>query len=224
MTRSRRTTEQSSHRGIGRRSKVVWASLAGSMTAVTALLLALDGGTGARLDGFALPALAATTGTTSIEAVFDTREPVEPGRWQAIIIDHSGAAYGTPASIDEQHRALGLRGLGSDFVIGNGNGMSDGEVHVGYRWLTQQPGAHTAGADGEWYNRHAIGITLVGDGSRRPFTDAQMKRLLDLVSALASEYDIPPQRVVLHGDVAPVAGPGRYFPGAAFREQVDSWR
>jgi hypothetical protein len=194
------------------------------MTAVTGMLLVLDGGSSARLDGFALPALAATAGVTSIEAVFDTREPIEPGRWKAIIIDDSGSAYGTPASIDEQHRALGLRGLGSDFVVGNGNGMGDGEIHVGYRWLTQQPGAHTAGAEGEWYNRHAIGVTLVGDGSRRAFSDAQMTRLLDLVAALAREYDIPPDRVVLHSDVAPVDGPGRYFPAAAFREQVDSWR
>jgi hypothetical protein len=202
----------------------VWASLTGSMTAVTALLLALDSGPSARLDGFALPALAATTGTTTIEAVFDTREPVAPGQWQAIIIDHSGAAYGTPRSIDEQHRAMGLRGLGSDFVIGNGNGMGDGEIHVGERWLNQQPGAHTAGAQGDWYNRHAIGITLVGDGSRRGFSDAQMTRLVDLVSALAREYGIPPEQIVLHNNVAPGAGPGRYFPAAAFREQVDSWR
>jgi hypothetical protein len=196
------------------------------MTAVTALLLALDSGASApRLDGFALPALAATTGTTTIEAIFDTREPVESGRWQAIVIDHSGAPYGTPRSIDEQHRAMGLRGLGSDFVIGNGNGMGDGEIHVGDRWLRQQPGAHTAGPEGDWYNRHAIGITLVGDGSRRGFSDAQVNRLLDLVAALSREYGIPPEKVVLHADVAPgVAGPGRHFPAAAFREQVDSWR
>lgn len=224
MASSRRTASSSSPRGCGRRSRIVWASLAGSMTAVTALLLALDGGSAPRLDGFALPALAATAAPTSIEAVFDTREPVENGRWQAIVIDHSGSAYGTPESLDEQHRALGLRGLGSDFIIGNGNGMGDGEIHVGYRWLAQQPGAHTAGADGEWYNRHAIGITLVGDGSRRPYTDAQMTRLLDLVAALAREYQIPSHKILLHADVAPVAGPGRYFPDAAFREQVDSWR
>lgn len=224
MASSRRTAGSRTTTARARRSRIVWASLAGSMTAVTALLLALDGGSSGRLDGFALPALAATSTTTSIEAVFDTREPVAEGRWQAIIIDHSGSPYGTPASIDEQHRALGLRGLGSDFVIGNGNGMGDGEIHVGDRWLNQLPGAHTAGEQGDWYNRHAIGITLVGDGSRREFTDVQMKRLLDLVSALAREYGIPPERIVLHRDVAPVSGPGRYFPAAGFREQVDSWR
>lgn len=211
-------------RAMGRRARVVWASLVGSMTAVTSLLLALDHGSTARLDGLSLPAMAAIPGSTSIEAVFDTRVPVMAGQWRAIVIDHTGSAYGTPTSIDEDHKSKGLKGLGYDFVIGNGQGMGDGEIHVGERWLEQQPGAHTAGAEGEWYNRFAIGIALVGDGNRREFTDAQMSRLMELVSALAREYGIPPERVVLHGDVAPVGGPGRYFPAAAVREQVDSWR
>lgn len=223
MARSR-PTRAGAARAMGRRSKVVWASLVGSMTAVTMLLMALDHGTAARLDGLSLPAMAAIPGSNSIEAVFDTRKPVMPGQWRAIVIDHTGSQYGTPASIDEDHKAKGLKGLGYDFVIGNGQGMGDGEIHVGERWLEQEPGAHTAGPDGEWYNRHAIGIALVGDGDRKGFTDAQMSRLLDLVSALARQYDIPADRIVLHSDVAPVSGPGRYFPEAALREQLDSWR
>jgi hypothetical protein len=194
------------------------------MTGVTFLLLALDHGTPARLDGLTLPAMVATSGTRSIEAVFETRTPVQPGQWLAIVIDHTGSPYGTPTSIDQDHKSKGLRGMGYDFVVGNGEGMADGEILVGERWLQQQPGAHTAGESGEWYNRHAIGIALVGDGSRRGFTDAQITRLLDLVAALAREYDIPPEQIVLHSDVAPVPGPGRYFPAAGLREQVDSWR
>lgn len=209
---------------VGRRAKLVWASLVGSMTAVTALLLVLDRGVPTRMDGLALPAMAATRSSVSIEAVFQTRVPVTEGRWLAIVIDHTGSPFGTPQSIDEEHKAMGLRGLGFDFVIGNGQGMGDGEIHVSERWLEQQPGAHTAGPDGDWYNRNAIGIALVGDGSRRAFSDAQITRLRDLLSALSREYGIPPERIVLHSDVAPVAGPGRYFPAAALREQVDSWR
>ncbi len=224
MARDRRMQTSQTSQHVGRRSKVVWASLVGSMTAVTMLLLALDHDSPARLDGLALPAMAATTGSTSIEAVLETRQAVPPGQWRAIVIDHTGSPYGTPTSIDQQHKSQGLRGLGYDFVIGNGEGMGDGEIHVGERWLEQQPGAHTAGPQGEWYNRHAIGIALVGDGSRRGFSDAQISRLIDLVATLAQEYDIPPEQIVLHSDVAAVDGPGRYFPAAALREQVDSWR
>lgn len=224
MTKSAASSQTRGPRGVGRRAKVVWASLVGSMTAVTALLMALDHDAPTRLDGLTLPAMAATSSAVTIEAVFQTRAPVEDGRWLAIVIDHTGSPYGTPASIDQDHKAMGLRGLGYDFVIGNGQGMGDGEIHVGERWLEQRPGAHTAGPDGDWYNRHAIGIALVGDGTRRSFTQAQTSRLVDLLSALSREYGIPPERIVLHSDVAPVSGPGRYFPSAALREQVDSWR
>ena len=206
-----------------KRSRIVWALLIGSMTTVTALLMALDTNTRHRLDGRALPALVVTTGSTSLEAIFNTRKPVQPGQWRAIVIDCSGSPYGTPETIDAQHRATGRRGLGSDFVIGNGNGMGAGEIHVGYRWLEQQAGAHTAGPQGEWYNRHAIGIMLVGDGTRQRYNSVQMSRLFDLVAALAREYKIPSDKIVLHSDVAPVEGPGRFFPAATFREQVDSW-
>lgn len=224
MAKATGTTRNARIRQMGFRAKVVWASLVGSMTAVTALLMALDHGSPTRLDGLALPAMVATQPSASIEAVFRTRVPAADGQWLAIVIDHTGAPFGTPASINTEHKAMGLKGLGYDFVIGNGQGMSDGEIHVGERWLEQAPGAHTAGPDGDWYNRHAIGIALVGDGTRRGFSQTQMTRLLDLVSALAREYQIPPERIVLHSDVAPVAGPGRYFPAASLREQIDSWR
>ncbi|MFG0241211.1 MAG: peptidoglycan recognition family protein [Phycisphaerales bacterium JB054] len=224
MAKATGTSRNARNRQMGFRAKVVWASLVGSMTAVTALLMALDHGSPTRLDGLALPAMVATQPSASIEAVFRTRVPAADGQWLAIVIDHTGAPFGTPASINAEHKAMGLKGLGYDFVIGNGQGMGDGEIHVGERWLEQSPGAHTAGPDGDWYNRHAIGIALVGDGTRRGFSQTQMTRLLDLVSALAREYQIPPERIVLHSDVAPVAGPGRYFPAASLREQIDSWR
>jgi hypothetical protein len=224
MPKATRTSSNASTQSMGRRAKIVWASLVGSMTAVTALLMALDHGSTTRLDGIALPAMAATQSNVSLESIFQTRVPAAENQWLAIVVDHSGSPFGTPTSIDADHKAIGLKGLGHDFIIGNGQGMGEGEIHVGERWLEQTPGAHTAGPEGDWYNRHAIGIALVGDGTRRGFSQTQITRLLDLVSTLAREYDIPPERIVLHSDVAPVSGPGRYFPAASFREQVDSMR
>ena len=63
------------------------------------------------------------------------------------MIHQSGSAYGKPSTIEAEHVAQNLRGLGHHFVIGNGSGMDDGEVHVGYRWLDQLPGAHAAGTE-----------------------------------------------------------------------------
>jgi hypothetical protein len=202
------------------RSRVVWGSFMGAMTGVGGLFWVLQGGPAPRLDGLALTPAVAAAGPSSIEAVFKTRAPIASKQWQAIVIHHSGSVYGSPATIEAQHRAMNINGLGYHFVLGNGSGMDDGEVHVGYRWLDQLPGAHVAGPKGDWYNRHAIGICLVGDGRRKPFTEEQMRRLVQLVSALAEQLQIPADHIYLHSEVSSADDPGRLFPEAAFREQL----
>lgn len=206
------------------RSKIVWASLLGAMTAVGGLMYALQGGPAPRLDGLALPAMVAASGPSTIEAVYRTRSPISVDRWQAIVIHHSGSMFATPATLEERARRMGLDGQGYHFVIGNGSGMDDGEVHVGYRWLDQLPGAHVAGERGEWFNRNSIGICLVGDGRRRPFTPEQMRRAVQLASSLSERFNIPAERIYLHRDVTAVDDPGPLFPEAAFREQLAHWR
>ncbi|MFG0327381.1 MAG: peptidoglycan recognition family protein [Phycisphaerales bacterium JB037] len=218
--RSQRDASREERSGLSARTKVVWSALVLSMVGGAGLLVAVDGGAGLTLDGAALPSLAVSNQPASVEAIFDTREPLDRERWQSIVIHHSGTPYATPESLDRDHRAMGLHGLGYHFVIGSGDGLGDGEVHVGARWLNQQPGAHAAGPYADWYDRHSIGICLVGHGDRRPFTRAQLQRLTQLVSALARELDIPPDRILLHSDIASTTDPGWHFPEAAFREEL----
>jgi hypothetical protein len=206
------------------RTRAVWGCLLASMTVVGGLMWGLQGAPMPRLDGLALPALVSAAGPSSIEGVYRTRSPVVSGRWTSIVIHHSGSAYGTPGSIEAEHRAMELSGLGFHFVIGNGSGIGDGEIHVGYRWLDQLPGAHVAGPNGDKLNRSSIGICVVGDGRRRGFTDQQMARLVQLVGSLCERLGIPEERVYLHSDVARTDDPGRFFPTAAFREQLASFR
>lgn len=206
------------------RTRIVWAALLGAMSGVGALLFALDGKSVPRVDGLALPALVAPAGPSSVEVILKTRKPLDGQRWQSIVIHHSGAMVGSPASLDAQARSFGLQGLGYHFVIGNGRGIDDGELHVGYRWLDQAPGAHAAGKDADWYNLHAIGICLVGNGDRGEFTPGQLRRLTQVVDTLAREFKIPRERIVFHSDIAPVSSPGMLFPKAAFREQLPSGR
>ena len=133
------------------------------------------------------------------------------------------------------HGDEGLAGLGYHFVVGNGQGLPDGFIEVGPRWNRQLPGAHvasrTAGdgsrlvtlredASAEQLNLHAVGICLIGNGERRPFTDRQIHELAALVRRLQRELGIPAERVFLHSDVAPVASPGGCFPTGAFEAQL----
>ena len=115
---------------------------------------------------------------------------------------------------------------GYHFVIGNGNGETNGSVNYGPRWIGQESGAHVAdrvaGAtpDAAWFNEHSIGICLIGNGERREFTEAQIAALVDLVTKLQRECGIPDSNVVLHSDLAEVASPGRWFPRARFAMHI----
>ncbi|GJQ28648.1 MAG: hypothetical protein HBSAPP03_05320 [Phycisphaerae bacterium] len=214
----RRTSANSA--GVSSRTKAVWGVFVASMTVVGGLMLALDRGPRGGADGFSLPPLAALAGRGGVEAVLDTPEPIVKGRWQAIVIHDTGASSATPESLDQQARAVGLRGLGFHFVIGNGNGLGDGQIHAGQRWLSQVNGAHAAGKQAEWFNRNAIGICLVGNGDRRTFTENQIERVTQLVDVLMRECGIPADRVYLHRDIADTPSPGRFFPQAQVRAQL----
>jgi hypothetical protein len=216
VTRASGGTSPRAARGP-RRAAVVWTSLLAAMTVVGGGLLLLSGGPTPGSDGLSIPPLMALSGPSTAEAVFNTREPIPQGRWQAIVIHDSGSPVGTPASMDARARAMNLKGLGYHFVIGNGNGLGDGEIHVGARWLSQVAGAHAAGADADWFNLNAIGICLVGDGDRQRPTPTQLRRLTQLTAALARELKIPQDRIYLHSDIAQTTSPGRLFPEQDFR-------
>ena len=205
---------------VSRRARIVWGAFAASMMIVGGLLVLTDHSGLPTADGLTLPPLMATTRGDSLETIFDTVTPVTSGRWQAIVIHDTGTLHATPASLDAEARRQGLRGLGYHFVVGNGSGLDDGELHVGARWLRQTPGAHAAGPTAEWLNRNAVGIAIVGDGERRPFTPAQLRRLTQLVNTLCAELKIPRDRVYLHSDVARTPSPGRFFPSDSFRAQL----
>lgn len=223
--RARSRRHRAAPQGVSRRTKVVWTALLATMTVVGAMLGLAENGRLPELSGLSLAPLVAAAGPSSIESVHRTRAPIDRQRWQAIVIHHSGSPLGTPESIAADHvNRLHLTGLGHHFVIGNGRGIQDGEIYVAYRWLDQLPGAHTAGQDADWYNRHSIGICLVGDGRRHPFTESQIRRLVELVRSLAREYDIPADRILLHSDLVETSDPGPLFPAAAFRARLSSTR
>ena len=79
----------------------------------------------------------------SVQRAIDDAE-VKPGRWKYIVIHHSGVDCGTLSGIDRYHREERHmeNGLGYHFVLGNGNGMGDGEIGVGPRWTKQLEGGH----------------------------------------------------------------------------------
>ncbi len=204
---------------LGRR-ETVWLSVLCATTAVGGLMLLLEDRPSPAPRAMALVEAAPKPQAAALDRIFETKAPADQGRWRGIVIHHSGSALGSPESITRQHNAKGLKGLGYHFVISNGQGAPDGQIFVGYRWQEQLPGAHVTGTMAEQFNRQTIGICLIGDGERREFTEAQVARLSELVSALQGRLGIEDPFVYLHRDVAPTASPGRLFPESEFRQRL----
>ena len=138
--------------------------------------------------------------------------------WRYIIIHHSASSTGSADAFNRWHIERGWDGLGYDFVIGNGHGSSDGQVEVGYRWVSQVRGAHAGVME---YNEHGIGICLVGDLMQSPPTERQMASLTRLVRFLQGKCSIPTSEVWGHNHCKPTECPGKYFDLAAFRATLN---
>jgi N-acetyl-anhydromuramyl-L-alanine amidase AmpD len=186
---------------------------------VTAMLAMSDHGA---VPGFLATNTSVVTNTLAPSPIFRTDTPLNQDRWKSIVIHHSGELAGNPETIGRLHLENGARMLGYHFVIGNGNQMGNGVIHVGERWIGQMAGWHAVGPNAEFYNQHAIAICLVGNGDRRAFTDPQVDQLVDLVKRLQRELGIPASAVRLHRDVASAltSSPGRHFPTAVLDQQL----
>ena len=166
----------------------------------------------------------------SIQRAID-KAPVRPGRWQYIVIHHSGVDTGTVKAMDQYHREVRHmeNGLAYDFVIGNGSGMGDGEIAVGRRWTQQLDGGHLAS---EAQNKVAIGICLVGNFDKHNPSARELDSLRALVEALMVRCQLTPGAVKTHQQIniahALSRGeiPHRLFPGfpqAVRHPQIDRW-
>jgi N-acetyl-anhydromuramyl-L-alanine amidase AmpD len=132
-----------------------------------------------------------------------------------LVLHHSATDSGSVQSLDAAHRKRkdqfgnAWLGIGYHFVIGNGQGMPDGQIEATFRWKQQLHGAH---ARRRRYNRHGIGICLVGDFENSPPTPRQMSALRSLCEWLMGRYELDRNDVVRHVDVAATRCPGRLFP------------
>lgn len=131
--------------------------------------------------------------------------------WRHIVIHHTASSTGSVESVHEAHLKRGWDGIGYHFLIGNGNGMGDGEIQSTFRWREQIHGAH-AKSPGNEYNEHGIGICLVGNFEETDPSSAQLASVKRLVGVLKHEYGLTAGQVIGHRDVKATACPGKNFP------------
>jgi hypothetical protein len=131
--------------------------------------------------------------------------------WKYIVIHHSASDSGNAASIGKYHKNERgwVNGLGYHFLIGNGNGSRDGQIEVGNRWDDQIDGAHAGNGE---YNKHGVGICLVGNFENDYPTSSQISSLTYLINYLQKRCNIPRNQVIMHRTFRETACPGRHFP------------
>jgi LysM repeat protein len=149
------------------------------------------------------------------------RVAVKPGQWEHIVIHHSGTSLGSGKNIDRYHREERHmeNGLAYHFVIGNGNGMKDGEIYIGGRWKKQIEGGHLAVHS---LNLNSIGICLIGNFEKERPSARQLNSLEALIRYLQKATGLSTDAVTTHKLIHPkhTLCPGRRFPAEAFNVRL----
>ncbi len=223
--------------GLGRSFAVWGVFVLASVSAIGVLQLSHKGVRASASNSAITPSAAALNGHSPLAAPGAFRATtitprftdIDRQRWKCIVIHHSGTPAGDAASLERKHVQDGLTGLGFHFIIGNGQGLEDGQIVVGYRWDRQLAGAHVAQSleragttqdSAQFFNQHAVAICLVGNGERRAFTERQVHQLVELTRQLQAELGIPASQVHLHSTLSGVASPGQFFPSAEVMSQI----
>jgi len=192
------------------RRVVVFATLISVLTLTSALLLALAP---APLRPDASNSLYAIDAPESMDVIFQTQASVKANRWKYIYVHHSKSVTGNALTV-----AQGPNGVPDHFIIGNGDGAVDGQIQVSQRWDQQLPALPPGG--GGQIDPQCISICLIGDFDRAVPTSMQIRRLTNLINALQGRFDIPAGQVLVMSQSNSIAGAGKYFHTAAFREQL----
>jgi hypothetical protein len=124
--------------------------------------------------------------------------------WRTITLHHSATSSGNAEVFDRWHRKKGMGGLFYHFLIGNGHGLGDGEIEVGWRWKQQC----------EVNRPKDIQICLVGNFCRQQVSPRQFESLIKLLTVLCRQNHIGPASVRTHKQAAakPSECPGSNFP------------
>ena len=192
-----------------RRTWFVLCALVGMLAFTGALLKALAP---APLTPDATASLFALGQAQSFDQIFETPVALRGGHWKSIYIHQSLTPSGNALSLGQAEG-----GMADHFLIGNGDGLTDGAVQTGPRWSQQLAPGEVPGVE---IRPDCISICVVGDFNRGRPTATQQARLVELVSTLRRQLGIAPEQVVLRAGDSSVAGVGKRFPTSSIAAQL----
>jgi len=163
-------------------------------------------------------------GGTALLSFFGLGALYWPNRWKYIVVHHSAGKYGNIDFLQKVHRERTndpIYAIAYHFIIGNGNGLADGEIDSDIRRKYHLWGSHISVKNLD-RNVRGLGICLIGNFEDDSVTDKQYKSLVALTSQLMNEYSIPPENVTGHGYTPGESTkcPGKRFPMAKFLADI----
>lgn len=140
-------------------------------------------------------------------------------RWRWIVIHHTASDTGNLDYYRRLHREeRGWPDVAYHFVINNGTmNTSPGEIEQSDLWENRQ---HHYSTKSSYINYFGIAIVLVGNFQRHEVPPRQYESLLNLVTNLAEEYRIPPDRIVGHNELQNTQCPGAHLNMDELRSRV----
>ncbi len=147
------------------------------------------------------------------------------GRWKYIVIHHTAGNYGNIKHLQDIHGQRQskepIRAISYHYIIGNGNGMADGEIASDIRKKYNLWGVHVSGNNPD-KNFRGLGIAIIGNLDKKEMTDKQYNSLLELTAKLMHKYNIKPKNIHFHGKIPGESTkcPGRFFPYKKFKQDI----
>lgn len=147
-----------------------------------------------------------------------------------LIVHTSVSAWGTVDVIREWHIERGFKDVGYHYIIENGYPTAaarrkkerdpdrNGLLVLGR--AENREGAHCPG-----YNSNSLGICLIGDVTKEPYTDAQLKSLVVTLAIKCRQFNIPIKNILGHCETKSGAAQGKTCPDLDMddlRKQVET--
>jgi hypothetical protein len=148
-----------------------------------------------------------------------------PNRWKYIVVHHSAGNFGSIDFLQRVHRERQggdpIDAIPYHYIIGNGNGLKEGEVASDWRERFGIWGAHVSGRNSD-RNFRGIGICLIGNFEVDSVSEEQFAALVYLTKALMNKYEIPVGNVSGHGHITgeQTKCPGKNFPMERFLSEI----
>jgi len=200
---------------VSKRVMIVLAALVATLTVSSGLLLVMDS---APLG--ATPPTAFVASPIRMHELVAPRNALQTAAWRYIIVYESGDLEASAASLaDGRAKGVGTKPVAArppanfHFVVdaaGSRGGALDGELEVASSWQRQEVGTPFAGwPDNSYHSYHpytkAIGVCVAGDLTQRPYSEAQVRCLVQLVQELQSQLRIDNDAVKFQWELDPTA-------------------